>query len=943
MSDIIIQCGKCQRRVAAKPHLAGKTAKCPGCGAPIVVPSPTGTSSIQLTCDLCLAQFRVASKERGTAVACPSCGNVMTAGSSGGTGRFRGGPAASSETAQNPLEPLSHPTTGRPMTLRGLSRSGHFAAPTLRNNPAALAQYGLMGAAVLAGAMSFLICWLAGRMMTGGSLLLAGLIIAGCGLAFPPRFSRGDSRPALSIGTILASAMGIALFVAMFLLVAGAKPAMGAAIAGRLIMSMMGSLLLALAMIGFVYLVIRFGFSRPASAYYSLAAVAFALAMSVSFPGPGRGSGDLASVERQPRSMADVHGAAVPSTILPNLGPPRSIAPGVEFREIRLPVAPDQPGRESTLYVYTPKGHHAPQSLPCVLIAPAGAFPLTGMTLSHEDQAEHTPYVRAGYVVVAYEVDGHVVDQENASDDQLVNAIKEYWASGAGIVNATNAITFALAKIPEVDPHQLYTAGHSSAALQALLLAENDPRIKGCIAYAPVVDLQARIRDQLPVYRAAIPNIDTLIQLGSPRAGEDRLHCPVFLFHAVDDDVVPASESMELAQRLSSRGEPVKLESVPTGGHYEAMISQGIPQGIAWLTQLSGVTPPSGTMGSGTESLANHPSFQPSPQNRPDSSPPADPQAKLAQHREALEKIRDRMASGRPMSSAEMRRMLEGKDTDASGEKQDDGEATGASDENPFEESPFEEAPAEEPSGEESPFEIVEPDSMAADSSSTAGQSPPATARSTEKAQRQIEQLVQQLKTGNVFEKRDALQALAKTTPPESPEDKTRQTVIQTLHDVAIDEDVFSQKEAITALGRWGDASSADLLLTLLADGRSRSLNDEIYRALGQLKDPRSAMAVCERLGEFFDRDAAEACLRAMGPVAEDALLIAAPSSNGEISLRAVRVLGDVGTEKCLPTLRQGLRSRNPAVKEASRTAIKKVRLRQTSSTGEAVEHEEDD
>ena len=49
-------------------------------------------------------------------------------------------------------------------------------------------------------------------------------------------------------------------------------------------------------------------------------------------------------------------------------------------------------------------------------------------------------------------------------------------------------------------------------------------------------------------------------------------------------------------------------------------------------------------------------------------------------------------------------------------------------------------------------------------------------------------------------------------------------------------------------------------------------MSRDIYKALGRLKDPSAAMAVAERLGDFFDRDEAEACLRQMGPVAEEAL-----------------------------------------------------------------------
>ena len=96
---------------------------------------------------------------------------------------------------------------------------------------------------------------------------------------------------------------------------------------------------------------------------------------------------------------------------------------------------------------------------------------------------------------------------------RYLQAIAAYQASKAGLVNAQNAIEFALAKIPAVDPQRLYTAGHSSAACQALLLAEKDPRIRACIAYAPVVDVAKQSSENLPIYRT----IDQKLRLAPGR------------------------------------------------------------------------------------------------------------------------------------------------------------------------------------------------------------------------------------------------------------------------------------------------------------------------------------------------------------------------------------------------------------------------------------------
>ena len=793
----------------------------------------------------------------------------------------------------------------------------------------------MSGSAALAGLFSFVICLVSGFPVAGGFLLFVGLAVAGCGFAFPPPQRNRSQGSSLSVGTIVACVAGVGLFIAVMLLARGGifAPQPGtprAEVMGRLLMSLFGLLLLAGAMIGFVYLVVRFGFSRPASAYYSLSAIALALAWGMSAP-------KITPRDDLPRTAQEIQRPPVSPSSLPNLGSARSIRPGVDFREVRLPVARDEPGYASKLYIYVPKGHHPPKSLPCIFIAPAGAIAFAGMELGSEDQSEHIPYAAAGFVVVAYEIDGNIPDTDTATDAEILQAAQRYWAAGAGIVNARNAIDFALAKIPEVDPSRLFTAGHSSAGVQSLLLAENDSRIKGCIAYAPVVDLELRVSDVLPLYRCAIKDFDVLLKLASPRAGESRLHCPVFLFHALDDDVVPVSESTGLADRLQRDGRSVELKTASSGGHYDSMISQGIPSGITWLKRISGL-----------ESSPTSPRTAPDVNDLADArsttkgvggtsvNPFEESPAASDTRNNAAEKIKELMASGKRPSAEEVREIIEGaKKNQAEGAKESNN--VNAIDENPFKENSNADAMDENPFAE-SPFQ---PSGTGRSSSSRAKTAGPANnGTSTESSRgnagaKQVQQLINQISGDNGFEKRDALKELTKIDPPAEAEDETRQAVIKVLNDAAIDEDHFTQQEAIETLGKWGDKSSVDVLLSLLADRRSRSLNKELYRALGQLKDARSAMPVAERLGDFFDRDAAEACLREMGSIAEDALLIVARSSDGEISLRAVRVLGDVGTEKCLPTLREGLRSRNPAVKEASKMALRKVRLRQNSTEEE--------
>ena len=182
-------------------------------------------------------------------------------------------------------------------------------------------------------------------------------------------------------------------------------------------------------------------------------------------------------------------------------------------------------------------------------------------------------------------LDGAIADLQNANDAILKAAGKEFLAAEAGLLNAHIALEFLKARVPEVNPNRIYTAGHSSAATMALLLAATDPRIKACVAYAPETDLQARF-GFMGLAGLKGMGLETLAISYSPRAAEARLNCPTFLFHASDDSNVPAARTEAFAARLRQLGKPVTLEIVPTGDHYDSMINEGIPKGIAWLKAL---------------------------------------------------------------------------------------------------------------------------------------------------------------------------------------------------------------------------------------------------------------------------------------------------------------------------------------------------------------------
>ncbi|MBW4693967.1 MAG: prolyl oligopeptidase family serine peptidase [Lyngbya sp. HA4199-MV5] len=270
---------------------------------------------------------------------------------------------------------------------------------------------------------------------------------------------------------------------------------------------------------------------------------------------------------------------ATNTVTFPSLGSVKKLQAGVLFYEVILPRK--QPTK---LWVYLPE-HPTRKKLPCVMIAPAGSRLIDGMNLAASDQAEHLPYVRAGFAVVAYEIDGAL--SNNASDQETIEAIKAYQAAEAGLVNARLAIDYVFAKIPQIDTKQLYTAGHSSAATLSLLVAEHEPRVRASIAYAPATNVVDRLGEPfITSMSKLIPDFREFITRSSPHTELQKLTHPLFIFQAEDDSVIPISKNLDFIERVKKVNSSVTFVHVKKGDHYDAMIQKGIPQAIQWLKNL---------------------------------------------------------------------------------------------------------------------------------------------------------------------------------------------------------------------------------------------------------------------------------------------------------------------------------------------------------------------
>ena len=238
------------------------------------------------------------------------------------------------------------------------------------------------------------------------------------------------------------------------------------------------------------------------------------------------------------------------------------------------------PAGATSLRILIPAGEHAPASLPCVLVAPAGTDLLSGSDLDDGTYLDESlPYAEAGMVVILYSIDGG----DEAGEAAV--AYGNFREASAGVANGAFAYAFASSRIPAVDPACIYSAGHSSAATLSLLLAAHLPDLAGAIAYAPATDVAGFHAGlvESPFSGMRYPGVETFVKRSSPLTHAAKVKVPVFLFGAQDDDMVDTAELRSYARFVEEAGGAVEVKTVANGGHYDSMIVDGIPAGIAWI------------------------------------------------------------------------------------------------------------------------------------------------------------------------------------------------------------------------------------------------------------------------------------------------------------------------------------------------------------------------
>jgi len=258
------------------------------------------------------------------------------------------------------------------------------------------------------------------------------------------------------------------------------------------------------------------------------------------------------------------------------------IEPGIWREEVRLREKGDAP----RLWIYRPvaaMGTHLKQKFPCVFIAPSGTTVTSGAALSDRQSDTHLPYVRAGMIVVAYELDGLADDKAQAARD--------FERGRMGLRNSHAAISYALKHIQGVDSTRLFAVGHSSGGTTALQTAEYDPRIRACVAFAPACNFTfpesgGGVFENAAQQEAAVPGFSAFLQTLMPQTNVARIKCPLFLFSADDDNIVSGAEVQGFARAAQQAGVNLTFMRVPHGGHTQGMHDVGIPAAMQWLQKI---------------------------------------------------------------------------------------------------------------------------------------------------------------------------------------------------------------------------------------------------------------------------------------------------------------------------------------------------------------------
>jgi acetyl esterase/lipase len=148
-------------------------------------------------------------------------------------------------------------------------------------------------------------------------------------------------------------------------------------------------------------------------------------------------------------------------------------------------------------------------------------------------------------------------------------AATDYRLSGEAIFPAPlDDVRAAIAFVRDGKP--LFVWGESAGAHLGLLAALTGSEVDGVVAWFPPTDLLGLTGDisrETLLLGASPRSAPELAREASPLTHAHAGAPPILLMHGEDDDLVPAAQSVRLAEALRDVGAPVELHLVPGARH----------------------------------------------------------------------------------------------------------------------------------------------------------------------------------------------------------------------------------------------------------------------------------------------------------------------------------------------------------------------------------------
>jgi hypothetical protein len=156
-----------------------------------------------------------------------------------------------------------------------------------------------------------------------------------------------------------------------------------------------------------------------------------------------------------------------------------------------------------------------------------------------------------------------------------------------------------------------------------------------------------------------------------------------------------------------------------------------------------------------------------------------------------------------------------------------------------------------------------------------------------------------------------------------------RSEIAKAIEGLLLDRDAGTRKAALAAYGVWGGPEAVPTLVAALVD-EDHGVREGALEGLSQLEGAFEKDEVIAGVAELFvkDRGQGSKWLELIGPAAEPTVLKYLKHPDGWVRLDAVKLLGQIGTEKSRTALRRAASGNDGLVPGAAREALEKIARR---------------